>query len=63
MAEVVFEDVGKVYPDGTRAVVLSANSDPADPAEFTLCRGINHQDGDPARQPGGRRGWRRHLYV
>jgi glyceraldehyde 3-phosphate dehydrogenase len=37
--------------DGVKAVVLSANSDPADAADFTLCLGINEKDWDPARQP------------
>ncbi len=33
-----------------RWVVLSANSDPADPADATICRGVNDGDLDPARQ-------------
>jgi glyceraldehyde 3-phosphate dehydrogenase len=36
--------------DGVRTVLLSANSDPADPADATLCRGIT-EDWDPERQP------------
>lgn len=36
--------------DGVRTVLLSANSDPADPADATLCRGIA-DDWDPERQP------------
>jgi glyceraldehyde 3-phosphate dehydrogenase len=35
---------------GVRTVILSANSDPADPADATLCRGIA-EDWDPGRQP------------
>ncbi len=36
---------------GVTTVLLSANSDPADPADFTLCLGINEGDWDPERQP------------
>ena len=36
---------------GVKTVILSANSDPADPADFTLCLRINEEDWDPARQP------------
>lgn len=36
--------------DGVRTVLLSANSDPAEPADATLCRGIS-EDWDPERQP------------
>ncbi|HET9227208.1 MAG TPA: glyceraldehyde 3-phosphate dehydrogenase NAD-binding domain-containing protein [Thermoanaerobaculia bacterium] len=36
--------------DGVRTVLVSANSDPAEPADVTLCRGI-FEDWDPARQP------------
>lgn len=36
--------------EGVRTVLLSANSDPADPADATLCRGIA-EDWDPGRQP------------
>jgi glyceraldehyde 3-phosphate dehydrogenase len=34
---------------GVRWVVLSANADPADPADVTLCLGINEESLDPAR--------------
>ena len=39
--------------DGVRTVLLSANSDPADPADATLCIGIGGiiEDWDPERQP------------
>lgn len=39
--------------DGVRTVLLSANSDPADPADATLCRGVGGiaEDWDPERQP------------
>jgi len=33
-----------------RQVVLSANSDPADPADATICLGVNEDSLDPARQ-------------
>jgi glyceraldehyde 3-phosphate dehydrogenase len=33
-----------------RWVVLSANSDPADPADATICLGVNDRDLDPDRQ-------------
>src|SRR3954451_10828459 len=33
-----------------RQVVLSANSDPADPADATICLGVNEESLDPARQ-------------
>jgi glyceraldehyde 3-phosphate dehydrogenase len=33
-----------------RWVVLSANSDPADPADATICLGVNGESLDPARQ-------------
>jgi len=39
---------------GVRAVVLSANADPADPADATFCLGLADQDSlawDPERQP------------
>ncbi|MEA2560892.1 MAG: hypothetical protein QOH06_2396 [Acidobacteriota bacterium] len=36
--------------DGVRTVLLSANSDPAEPADVTLCRGIS-EIWDPERQP------------
>jgi glyceraldehyde 3-phosphate dehydrogenase len=35
--------------DGVRWVVLSANSDPADLADVTVCFGVNERDFDPAR--------------
>ena len=34
---------------GARHVVLSANSDPADPADATVCLGVNAETLDPAR--------------
>ncbi len=34
---------------GVGHVILSANSDPADPADATLCLGANHETLDPAR--------------
>jgi glyceraldehyde 3-phosphate dehydrogenase len=39
--------------DGVRTVILSANSDPAEPADVTLCRGIGGiaEEWDPERQP------------
>jgi glyceraldehyde 3-phosphate dehydrogenase len=33
-----------------RWVVLSANSDPADPADATICQGVNDESLDPVRQ-------------
>lgn len=36
--------------DGVRTVLLTANSDPAEPADIALCRGIA-EDWDPERQP------------
>ena len=36
--------------DGVRTVLLSANSDPEEPADVTLCRGIA-EDWNPERQP------------
>ncbi len=36
--------------DGVRTVLLSANSDPTEPADATLCLGIS-EDWDPERQP------------
>jgi glyceraldehyde 3-phosphate dehydrogenase (phosphorylating) len=37
--------------DGVRAVVLTANSDPEEPADFTFCLGIEGPAWDPLRQP------------
>ena len=37
--------------DGVRAVVLSANADPAEPADATVCLGIDAPPWDPQRQP------------
>ena len=37
--------------DGVRAVVLSANADPAEPADRTLCLGVEAPPWDPQRQP------------
>jgi glyceraldehyde 3-phosphate dehydrogenase len=34
---------------GVRTVILSANSHPADPADFTVCLGLNEGDWDPGR--------------
>lgn len=34
-----------------RSVILSANSDPAEPADFTVCLGINEGAWDPERHP------------
>jgi glyceraldehyde 3-phosphate dehydrogenase len=34
---------------GVRTVILSANSDPADPADFTVCLGINEEAWEPER--------------
>ncbi|HEX7180449.1 MAG TPA: type I glyceraldehyde-3-phosphate dehydrogenase [Thermoanaerobaculia bacterium] len=57
-AEVVVEASGRFLGrsraaahlrDGVRTVVLSANSDPADPADVTLCLGLNEEDLDPER--------------
>jgi len=36
---------------GVRTVILSANSHPADPADFTVCLGVNERDWDPVRHP------------
>jgi glyceraldehyde 3-phosphate dehydrogenase len=36
---------------GVRTAILSANSDPADPADFTVCLGINAAEWDPERHP------------
>jgi glyceraldehyde 3-phosphate dehydrogenase len=36
---------------GARIVILSANSHPADPADFTVCLGVNEKDWDPERHP------------
>lgn len=36
---------------GVRTVILSANSEPADPADFTVCLGLNEGDWDPERHP------------
>lgn len=36
---------------GVKTVILSANSDPADPADFTFCLRINEKEWEPARQP------------
>jgi glyceraldehyde 3-phosphate dehydrogenase len=38
-------------PDTVRAVVLSANADPAEPADAVFCLGIETPPWDPARQP------------
>ncbi len=35
--------------DGVRHVVLSANSDPADPSDVTICLGVNDRTLDPSR--------------
>jgi glyceraldehyde-3-phosphate dehydrogenase type I len=65
-AEVVVEATGRFLgrsqaaahlrpgEQGVRAVVLSANADPADPADATFCLGLADPDGlawDPERQP------------
>lgn len=34
---------------GVRTVILSANSHPADPADFTVCLGVNEEAWDPER--------------
>ena len=36
---------------GVRTVILSANSHPADPADFTVCLGVNEGEWDPERHP------------
>jgi glyceraldehyde 3-phosphate dehydrogenase len=36
---------------GVRTVILSANPDPADPADFTVCLGLNEEAWDPERHP------------
>lgn len=36
---------------GARTVILSANSDPAEPADFTVCLGLNDGAWDPQRHP------------
>jgi len=36
---------------GVRSVILSANSHPDDPADFTVCLGINQDAWDPERSP------------
>ena len=36
---------------GVRTVILSANSDPAEPADFTVCLGLNEGAWDPQRHP------------
>jgi len=36
---------------GVRSVILSANSDPAEPADFTVCLGLNEGAWDPERHP------------
>jgi glyceraldehyde 3-phosphate dehydrogenase len=36
---------------GVRTVILSANSHPADPADFTVCLGVNAGEWDPERHP------------
>jgi glyceraldehyde 3-phosphate dehydrogenase len=38
-------------PDGVRAVLLSANGDPAEPADATFCLGAGEPAWDPERQP------------
>ena len=38
-------------PDTVRTVVLSANSDPSEPADATVCLGLNEGSWDPERQP------------
>ena len=37
--------------DGVRGVIVSANSDPAEPADFTVCLGLNEEEWDPDRHP------------
>jgi glyceraldehyde 3-phosphate dehydrogenase len=60
--EAVVEATGRFLPrsraaahlrGGVRTVVLSANGDPGDPADATLCLGISQgwEDWDPGRQP------------
>jgi glyceraldehyde 3-phosphate dehydrogenase len=58
-AEVVIESTGRFLRrhqaaahlrGSVRHVVVSANSDPADPADFTVCIGLNEGKLDPARQ-------------
>jgi glyceraldehyde 3-phosphate dehydrogenase len=36
---------------GVRTVILSANSHPADPADFTVCLGLNEEAWEPERHP------------
>ncbi len=36
---------------GVRTVILSANADPADPADFTVCLGLNQDAWEPERAP------------
>jgi glyceraldehyde 3-phosphate dehydrogenase len=36
---------------GVRTVILSANPDPADPTDFTVCLGLNEGAWDPERHP------------
>jgi glyceraldehyde 3-phosphate dehydrogenase len=60
--EVVVEATGRFLRRTTAAghlrgtvrwVVLSANSDPADPADATICLGVNEDSLDPVRQAAG----------
>jgi glyceraldehyde 3-phosphate dehydrogenase len=57
--EAVVEATGRFLPrtraaahlhDGVRHVVLSANGDPQDPTDATLCLGLNDRDWNPERQ-------------
>ena len=62
-AEVVVEATGRFLrrglasghlrhpPDTVRTVVLSANSDPSEPADATVCLGLNEGSWDPESQP------------
>jgi glyceraldehyde-3-phosphate dehydrogenase type I len=59
-AEAVVEATGRFLERGraaahlcgsVRTVILSANSHPADPADFTVCFGINEAAWDPERHP------------